>query len=228
VKKIFGLGAILATVLGACFVANKITARDNTSAARASTKLGLLNMSYVMKNYQKTIALQAEFKEMVQPLINRVKAKQAQYESLGKEAQSKPDQRETYERQMIQIKREIEDLNKEAQSQIGKREQELLVALYKEVQDATSRVAQSHGYDIVMHYNDGLTSADYWNPNNIARKMQEGACLPIYYGNGVEISTSVVEVLNQAYAKANPAGAAGAAGTPTTPTGTNAPAAGGQ
>ncbi|MEI8229352.1 MAG: OmpH family outer membrane protein [Planctomycetota bacterium] len=231
-KKILGLGAILGVTLGVCLLANNLTAQ-NTAAARptnASTKIGLLNLSYVMKNYQKTIALQGEFKEMMQPLISRQKAKQAQYEALVKEAQTKPEQRETIEKQLRNLKREIEDANNEAQVQIGKRESELVVALYKEIQDATSRVAQSQGFDIVLHYNDGLTSADYWSPQNIGRKISEGACLPIYYGNGVEVSTFVVDVLNTAYAKNHPAPAAGTApaGTPVTPTNGVAAPSGGQ
>jgi Skp family chaperone for outer membrane proteins len=222
VKKILGVGAILGATLGICMVANNITAQGNGNAAgEPRSKVGLLNLSYVMKNYTKTIALQNEFKELMQPLVVRQKAKQAQMEALVKELQTKPDQRETIEKQLRALKRELEDANNEAQMQLGKKEQELIVVLYKEIQDATGRCALSHGYDVVLHYNDGLTSNDYWNPQNIGSKLQERACLPIFYNKGVEISADVVSVLNTAYAKANP-------GTVTPTSGVSTPAASGQ
>jgi len=40
------------------------------------------------------------------------------------------------------------------------------------------------------------------------RKMQGGACMPIYFAPGVDISADVVNALNQAYSRVAPPAAA--------------------
>lgn len=224
VKRLLGIGALALATAGIGFVASKITAQ-NTGAVRpaeARSKVALLNLSHVLKNYTKAMAIQNELKDMFQPLQTRQKAKAAQMQQLAKEAQAKPDQREILERQARAIKRELEDLDNEAQTLLGKKQDETLVNLYKEVQDASSRVAMASGFDMVLHYNDATTSADYWSPANIARKFQAGACMPLYFTPGTDISADVINALNTAYSKANPG--AGAAGSGVTPTGATAPA----
>ena len=137
-----------------------------------------------------------------------------QYEALAKEAQTKPDQREQYEKQARQLKRELEDLSNETQQVMAKRQDDALVLIYKEVQDATQRVAMSQGFDMVLSYNDATTSQEYWSPMNIMRKLQQGACTPLYFTRGMDISADVVTALNQAYGRIAPAPGAGAAPAP--------------
>ena len=223
VKKLLGVGALLLATAGIGFLASKITAQ-NTAGARPAdlrSKVALLNLSHVLKNYTKAIAIQNDLKDMFQPLQTRQKAKAAQMQQLAKEAQVKPDQREILERQARALKRELEDLDNEAQALLGKKQDETLVSLYKDVQDACSRVAMSSGFDMVLHYNDATTSAEYWSPANIGRKLQAGACMPLFYSQGTDISLDVINALNTAYSKANPATVPGSG---VTPTGGNAPA----
>lgn len=222
-KKLLGVGALLLATAGIGFLASKITAQ-NTAAARPAdlrSKVALLNLSHVLKNYTKAIAIQNDLKDMFQPLQTRQKAKAAQMQQLAKEAQVKPDQREILERQARALKRELEDLDNEAQTLLGKKQDETLVALYKDVQDASSRVAMSSGFDMVLHYNDATTSAEYWSPANIGRKLQAGACMPLFYSPGTDISLDVINALNTAYSKAHPATGPGSG---VTPTGGTAPA----
>jgi hypothetical protein len=47
---------------------------------------------------------------------------------------------------------------------------------------------------------------------NIARKLQAGACMPLHYGPGVEITNEVVSALNTAYSRTAPGAATGGAG----------------
>ena len=160
-----------------------------------------------------------EMKEVFTPLQVKTKAKTTQLEALNKEGQMKPEMRETIEKQMRVLKRELEDLSNEAQALIGKKQDEQVVLIYREVQEAAQRVAVAHGYDMVLHYNDPTTSAEYWSAGNIVRKMQAGACMPIYFAPGIDISADVVNALNQAYSRvAPPAAPAGSAITPTSAT----------
>ena len=63
-------------------------------------------------------------------------------------------------------------------------------------------------FELVLHYNDALTNEDYWSPANIMRKMQAGACMPLYAMPGMDISGPIVQTLNASYRPAAPVGAA--------------------
>jgi hypothetical protein len=88
---------------------------------------------------------------------------------------------------------------------------DMLIVLFKEIQEACQRVAMAQGYDLVLHYNDATTSQEYWSAMNIARKLQAGACMPLHYGPGVEITNEVVNALNSAFTRTAPGAATGGA-----------------
>jgi hypothetical protein len=72
----------------------------------------------------------------------------------------------------------------------------------------------AQGYDLVLHYNDATTSQEYWSAMNIARKLQAGACMPLHYGPGVEITNEVVNALNTAFSRSAPGAATGGGAAP--------------
>jgi hypothetical protein len=67
---------------------------------------------------------------------------------------------------------------------------------------------------MVLSYNDATTSQEYWSPMNIMRKLQQGACTPLYFTRGMDISADVVTALNQAYGRVAPAPGAGGGAAP--------------
>ncbi|HEY7428872.1 MAG TPA: hypothetical protein VH682_31870, partial [Gemmataceae bacterium] len=46
------------------------------------------------------------------------------------------------------------------------------------------------------HYNDAVTPEDFMSPQNIARKLNTGALMPLYAAPGMDISQEVVNMLN--------------------------------
>jgi hypothetical protein len=96
----------------------------------------------------------------------------------------------------------VEDISNEAKAFIGKKRDEQIVQLYKEVQDVAQRYAMSQGIDLVMSYTDATEQKDYYNPAFVARKMQSPGCMPIYFAQGTDISAEVVTALNSAFAPA--------------------------
>ena len=172
-KRIVALGMIAVVLGGLAWMGGRLTAQSGAVAgADSRSRVALLNLSHVLKNYQKAVVLNNELKDLASPFQQRAKAKATQYEALAKEAQTKPDQRELYEKQARQLKRELEDLSNETQQVMAKRQDDALVLIYKEVQDASQRVAMSQGFDMVLSYNDATTSQEYWSPMNIMRKLQ--------------------------------------------------------
>jgi hypothetical protein len=68
-----------------------------------------------------------------------------------------------------------------------------------DVRAVVERTAQAYGFDMVLHFNDAVTKDEYWSAPNIARKMQAGALMPMYYAGSLDISQTVVTTLNAAY-----------------------------
>ena len=67
------------------------------------------------------------------------------------------------------------------------------------VERAAGRSGASMSSDLVMQYNDGVMPTDKTNPQNIQRKMQTGACMPMYFVQGMDISDTVIFMLNEHY-----------------------------
>jgi Skp family chaperone for outer membrane proteins len=188
-------------------------------AAEPRTRVALLNLTYVITKYNKYINFQNEMKKVVEPYQQKDKDKKALGENLAKEAQAPATtaaRRDAIEKELRTLQREIEDNKAEAKKVVDKKQEEQLKILYGDVQDACRRYAVAHNFDLVLHYNDATTKEDYYSAANIARKMQAGACVPLYATPGMDISEQVVATLNAAFpqapAAAAPAPAAPAAG----------------
>jgi Skp family chaperone for outer membrane proteins len=168
------------------------------------TRIALINLAYVIKNYKKTETFQAEIKAEFKSYEARAQAKQTEMEKLAKHASDPAttgQQRDADQAEMTKLKREIEDLNNEAKKSIGKKNDEQMVILYREIQDAAQRYAMAHNFDLVLHYIDAVTQADYYSPGAIARKLQSSACMPMYQAPGLDISREVVMALNASYVR---------------------------
>ena len=163
----------------------------------------MLNLTYVIKNYSKFKRYQDELKSKVDPFQAKDTALKAKGEQLAKEAQTPttaPSRREAIEKELKDLQRSVEDNKAEAQKVLVKEQETQLVTLYKDVRIVVDRYAQANGYELVMHYND-VGGDEYWSPQNIARKMQAGAAMPMYIANGVDISGPVLTTLNASAGK---------------------------
>src|SRR4051812_34677490 len=81
-----------------------------SAAAEPRTRIALLNLHYVIKNYKKYVTFQEEIKRSIQPLQQRDQAKRAELEALSKEAQSPtlaPDRRDSIEKKAKDLQREL-------------------------------------------------------------------------------------------------------------------------
>lgn len=180
------------------------------------TKVGVLNLTYVIKNYDKFKSYQDDLKRKVDPFMAKDTLWKTDGEKLAKEAQNQATsaaRRDEIEKKLKEYQRLIEDNKADAQKVLVKEQEAQLVTLYQDIRTVVDKFAVAHGYDLVFHYNDVITKEEYWSPSNIARKMQAGAAMPMYISGGVDISASVLQTLN-----------AGGGTTPTSPaagTGTN-------
>lgn len=194
----------------AIYASNKIWAQAPATggAATVKTRVGLLNLTYVIKNYNKFKNFQEELKKTMEPFQAKDTSLKAEGDKIAKDAQTPnttAEKREQIERKLKDIQRAIEDNKVEAQKILVKKNEEQLKIVYMDVRSVVDRYAQAHGFEMVLHYNDAVTQDEYWSPQNILRKMQAGALMPMYIANGLDISANIVSTLNSAAGGAAPA-----------------------
>jgi Skp family chaperone for outer membrane proteins len=168
------------------------------------TRVALINLSSVIKNYGKFKAFQDEMKKSLEVYQERDKTKAGQIETCAKElgdakVPPAPERKEQLEREIKKLQREREDNSAAAKEELAKKSDTQMVILYKEVMEATQRYAVAHNFELVLHYNDATTLPEYWSPANVMRKMQAGACMPLYAVPGMDISKQVEQTLNASY-----------------------------
>lgn len=205
----------------AIYASNKIWAQapaGGTAPTAPKTKVGLVNLSHVIKQYNKFKTFQEELKNTVQPFSAKDASLKTEGEKIAKEAQNPQTptpRRDEIQRKLKDIERQIEDNKGEAQKVVVKKQEDQLVILYKDIRTLVDRFAVAHGFEMVLHYNDATTGEEYWSPQNIARKMQAGALMPMYIAGGLDISDSIIRTLNAGAPAPPPAGTgAGAAAPP--------------
>jgi len=202
----------------AIYASSKLWAQNPGAAASGTkTKVGVLNLTFVVKNYTKFKRYQEDLKQKVDPFQAKDTAWKTEGEKLAKEAQTPTTtapRRDEIEKRLKDLQRQIEDNKVEAQKVLVKEQEAQLVTLYKDIRTVVDKYAVAHSYDLVLHYNDVITTDEYWSPQNIARKMQAGAAMPMYISGGVDISANVLQTLNAGMGgMAAPAGSTPAAGT---------------
>jgi Skp family chaperone for outer membrane proteins len=185
---------------------------DHTAAA-PTMRLRLVNLQYVIKNYKRTDVLRAEHTELFKQYDAQIKVLKDTIDARTKQMQDPQfaDKREAFEKEIKRLQREMADKTEEARTALDKKQGDLIVLVYKEVDDAVRTYARQTGIELVLHYNDAVLDTDRNSAVNIARKMSAGACMPMYMLPTLDISQEIVNALNAKYpaqAAAPPAGGA--------------------
>jgi Skp family chaperone for outer membrane proteins len=171
--------------------------------AAPRTRVALVNLSYVIKQYKKYTNFQDELKEASRTFQERDRKLRAQAEKLTKGAGNPilPAKAEDSEEKLKKVQREIEDNGLKAKKTLGKKSDDAMKTIYMDIEEATKRYAAAHDIDLVMHYNDAVTPEELTSTPNIARKLQSGPLMPIYSAPGMDISKDILEVLNASMKK---------------------------
>jgi Skp family chaperone for outer membrane proteins len=201
-SKVYVLLGML-TLGTAIFLSSMTSAQQPGGGSPLNTRIALINLAQVFKGYAKITYFSGENKKMLEPFSEKAKGIQIQIEAHKKELEKTTLDEQTrigYEKNLKTYQRQMEDLSAEAKMTYAKKNEEQMLIVYKEVMDVAQRYALSHGYELVMHYNDvPPESPEYYNPVNVSRKIQAGACIPMYMAPGMDVTKQIVEVLNTAY-----------------------------
>jgi hypothetical protein len=90
-----------------------------------------------------------------------------------------------------------------AQRELAKKDEAMIVQMYKEIQEVVSGYAAQNNLSAVLTYTEPTTKEEAETSGNIQRKLkasgQLGALSPIYIAPGMDISGTVVTMLNSRY-----------------------------
>jgi Skp family chaperone for outer membrane proteins len=181
---------------------NPATGGGAGAAPAVSMRMRMVNLQYVIKSYKRTESLRAEhtalFKKYDDELKELKKLSDARTQQM-QDPSLTAAQKEAVEKEIKRLQREMKEKSDDAQMALAKKEGDLITLIYSEVEDAVVRYATSHQLDLVLHYNDAVAEVDRKNPQNVARKMSAGACMPMYMAPGLDISKDIVDQLNAKY-----------------------------
>ncbi|MBI3824231.1 MAG: OmpH family outer membrane protein [Planctomycetes bacterium] len=200
------IGVVFAVSAASAQTARTAVSVDKTNSPKVgTTKVAVFNIGVVLGKYDRANAakddltkqvkrLQAEAKELTDNLTKWQTALQA--------GEVPAEKKELYEEKIITARRYLEDLNREARTTIGKKQEANLIQLWKDVREAVKTYSAEHGLDLVIVYGD-VTQADQLDVfPNITRKMSaldQGGSLPFFVAPGVDISEGLVQLLNRQY-----------------------------
>jgi Skp family chaperone for outer membrane proteins len=200
-KNTLRIGGLL-VVVGTALVAGRSLAETKPAPARAKTRVALVNLQYVIYEYDKYKQFKEEAKKAVKPYQNKDAELKEEAERLTKELQNDDlgaRRREKVEARLKEINKAMEANKAEAKTKLGAVQEKQLPILFGDVQAATARYAKDNELDLVMHYNDEVKEDELTSPKNIVRKMQAGAAFPLYVAPGIDISEEIVAALNKEY-----------------------------
>jgi Skp family chaperone for outer membrane proteins len=182
----------------------------NIPVAPPRTKIAVINLQQVVKGYEKWKSFEGTYKQTYDWYNAEFEKRKARAMELKTQLSKMPpgEEREKIEQQMRGLDREVQDLGDSAKKNLAKMQDMAAVDIYKEVQQAVEHYARANDIELVVHYNDAVTPSDLFNPMNIQRKMQTGACMPMYITPGMDITPQITDMLNQRLHAAAPAGQA--------------------
>jgi Skp family chaperone for outer membrane proteins len=208
-KKLFWMAGLLVAVAVIIGASQLWAEGKEKKPAPTRTRIAFLNLTYVVKNYDKYKEWEVEIKKSVVPYQERDAELQAKLKELREQAENPAlvpakaeDRKEKGKKAAIEekakkIQQDIDDNNAEIKLKLGKRSDEEMKTLYTDVMEATQRYANAHDLDLVLQYNDAVTQEDFVSAQNIARKLSSGALMPLYWNPSMDISQDLVAFLNR-------------------------------
>lgn len=205
-RKLRALVGVAAAALIICSTANAQQAgqpqQQYQPPPMPKTKIAIVNLQHVVKNYERWRIFEEEYK-------TKYKGYDGEFEKIKKEGLALKDQlskmpaddpkAEGIKLRLKALDRQVQDLGDNAKSQLLKLQDDMSIHIYSEVEAAVGAYAKANDIDLVMQYNDGVLPTDKSNPQNIQRKMQTGACMPMYSVDGMDISATIIIMLNDHY-----------------------------
>jgi Skp family chaperone for outer membrane proteins len=199
--------AILATLL----LIFSPAAGQGQEASSEAPQIGLIDMAYVFKHYEKfkglTESLQDEIERsdaQAQALIQQIKQSEVKLAS-GELQEGSPDFL-NIESEILDRQTQLQALRKRAQREFLKKEADIYKTVYLEVEDAVQRYARYYNYALVLRFNrERVEEAE--NPRDIINGMNRQV---IFYRHRDDLTEPILNYLNDQWRQQQAARGSGA------------------
>lgn len=168
-------------------------------------KVGVVNLGVLFIKYEKSTIYKKELEGELAPLkaqAEKIKDVMTKHNNwLKAPTSTDTKQREVSEGAMRDGQRALEDLDLQARKLVGKKQENQLIQLYKEIHAAVQAHAQNNGFHVILAYGDP-PDQDLFSFQNINRKMNAldlAAAVPYYWQPNLDVTNDVLVRLNSAY-----------------------------
>jgi Skp family chaperone for outer membrane proteins len=199
-KRLLGGGGVV-LVLALLLVAGRSSSEPQKPPA-PHTRVGLINLSHVLKKYEKVNDYTAEMKERFSQFEKEQKERKERIGELSKKAQDSDlsdEEREQAKAELKKLQREMEDSDDKMKALKAKMADKQMFTVYSDLHKATERYAKAHDLELVLHYIDAVKEEEFFDPRNVQSKFQQRSCMPVYVAPGLDISAEIVNALNDDY-----------------------------
>jgi|GEM_PF-3630883 len=198
-------------VLGAGFVAASLFAPHNgrlvadQPTKRTASKIGLVNIADVLKQSDSANKRGAEISARRKQYFDRVTELRTEMNALSTKTVETTDNAEkvAMQKRATRIQRQIEDLDRDAQTKLSEVSNTVIVEVYTEIRDIITEIAVRNDLDLVLIY----PASKEMSPVLATLMLQTPAAMPIYNRPELDLTAEVVLRINQKYPADKPTGA---------------------
>jgi Skp family chaperone for outer membrane proteins len=217
VKKLFTACSLLAAMGAVAWFASGVEAQPpaggNAPAGAASqpqrSKIALINIAKVLKNFNKANAKGREIQNKRQDYVHQIQAQKTSIAEQQKLLAATADaaKKTELEQRIVAMNRGIEDMERKAQKELGQLSNDTIVAVYNDIKGVLERFALANGFELILAYPDATTPEEAASAAVAGMKLQTPAAMPFYHRQ-LDITDYVIDTLNKSFPVAAPAAAA--------------------
>jgi Skp family chaperone for outer membrane proteins len=197
--------AAFAGLIGAVCLLTVVPGQGKAAAARAaqaggSTRIAVVDMSYLFQHYEKLEDLRQSVKQAADAAQEKAKGYIDQAKTLDEQLKSGEfetgsDEFVERENKVIQLSSRFEMFKATATKELKKKDAQVLLAVYEDVRHALELFAEQNGYSLVLQINREVMDTE--DKTKIGQKLGH----PVFRNQGAEdISEAVLAYLSQQYA----------------------------
>lgn len=217
-KRIAGLSVAVVALGALVWLGNNLWAQNAGGMPQAPqvTKLAVINMYVIMKGYKKVDMYRAELQKLAEPFEKKDKELRDNmkgWQTVAQDPKHSKEKRDEAEKHVTTLKRLLEDNGNEATKIIGAKQEQQIIQMFHEIEDAVKHYARANGIHVVLHHNEPVNQTEVYSAANIQRKMKgvgmSGSVGALYVADGLDISQAIVSMLNARFPGAGTAAPTG-------------------
>src|SRR5579871_3446307 len=167
------------------------------------TRIGLINMTRVLKNSKMSQTIETDLRRQTQQLQKTLSSLRKQLQHNGAvylDPATPPREKERLNQDIRLLQRDVQEEEAAARAKLAELNGKACIRVYRAVEETANRIAKAQDLELVMFYTDAVTEADYYSPENMQHKLsQAGALMPMVVAPGMDITETVIEALNRVH-----------------------------